>query len=180
MKDNFKMGDRVQVLDDAMEGVVIAVESTAVTIESTDGFVIKYQPKELIKIGDTKISVTYQDIRAVKSMKDVPVKNPKSPFKETTRGTPSFDLHIEKIVKSHKGMSNYDILNLQLETAQRHIEFAIKNRIPKIVLIHGVGAGVLKTELEYLYRKYDHIIVSEANYQLYGQGASELYFKQNN
>jgi hypothetical protein len=31
-------------------------------------------------------------------------------------------------------MSNYDILTLQSETAKRHIEFAIKNRIPKIVL----------------------------------------------
>jgi hypothetical protein len=36
-------------------------------------------------------------------------------------------------------MSNYDILTLQTETAKRHIEFAIRNRIPKIVFIHGVG-----------------------------------------
>jgi hypothetical protein len=32
------------------------------------------------------------------------------------------------------GMSNYDILTLQSETAKRHIEFAIRNRIRKIVL----------------------------------------------
>ncbi|MFY7664854.1 DNA mismatch repair protein MutS [Flavobacterium sp.] len=179
-KHSFKTGDRVQVLDDAVEGVITAIDTDSITIESTDGFLIKYQPNELIKIGETKIAVSYQDIRFAKSIKDVPQKVKKSPFKDKVRATPSFDLHIEKIVQSHKGMSNFDILNLQLETAQRHIEFAIKNRIPKIVLIHGVGAGVLKTELEYLYRKYDQIIVSEASYQLYGQGASELYFKQNN
>jgi hypothetical protein len=36
-------------------------------------------------------------------------------------------------------MSNYDILTLQSETAKRHIEFAIKNRIPKIVFYPWCG-----------------------------------------
>jgi uncharacterized protein YijF (DUF1287 family) len=82
-------------------------------------------------------------------------------------------------VASFKGMSNFDILELQLETAKRHIEFAINKKIQKIVLIHGVGEGVLKSELEFLYKKYPQIVYQEANYQKYGQGASELYFKQN-
>jgi hypothetical protein len=43
-------------------------------------------------------------------------------------------------------MSNYDILTLQSETAKRHIEFAIKNRIPKIVLSMEL-VKVLKAEL---------------------------------
>lgn len=55
-------------------------------------------------------------------------------------------------------MSNYDILTLQAETAQRHIEFAIRNRIPKIVFIHGVGEGILKSELDFLLGRYDNIV----------------------
>ena len=54
-------------------------------------------------------------------------------------------------------MSNYDILTLQTETAKRHIEFAIRNRIPKIVFIHGVGEGILKAELDFLLGRYDNI-----------------------
>lgn len=88
-------------------------------------------------------------------------------------------MHIEKLVKNKAGLSNFDILNLQIDTAKRHIEFAIKNRIPKIVLVHGVGEGVLKTELEYLFKKYPQITFQDANYQKYGLGATELYFKQN-
>jgi dsDNA-specific endonuclease/ATPase MutS2 len=47
-------------------------------------------------------------------------------------------------------MSNFDILNLQMETAKRHIDFAIRNRIPKIVFIHGVGEGILKGRTRFL------------------------------
>jgi hypothetical protein len=47
---------------------------------------------------------------------------------------PEFDFTHRKLVPNKRGMSNYDILTLQSETAKRHIEFAIKNRIPKIVL----------------------------------------------
>ena len=76
-------------------------------------------------------------------------------------------------------MNNFDILTIQLETAKRHIDFAIKNRIPKIILIHGVGEGVLKSELEFLFGRYDDVTFQDASYQKYGVGATELYFKQN-
>ena len=91
---------------------------------------------------------------------------------------PEFDLHIEKLVPNKRGMSNYDILTLQTETAKRHIEFAIRNRIPKIVFIHGVGEGILKSELDFLLGRYDNIAFAEANYQKYGQGATEVFIKQ--
>ena len=92
---------------------------------------------------------------------------------------PEFDLHIEKLVPHHRSMSNYDILTLQSETAKRHIEFAIRNRIPKIVFIHGVGEGVLKSELDFLLGRYDNIAFQDANYQKYGLGATEVFIKQN-
>jgi dsDNA-specific endonuclease/ATPase MutS2 len=68
---------------------------------------------------------------------------------------------------------------MQTETAKRHIEFAISNRIPKIVFIHGVGEGVLKSELDFLLGRYDMISFQDGNYQKYGLGATEVYFKQN-
>ena len=49
------------------------------------------------------------------------------------------DLHINQLVKSTRGMQNHEMLNLQLETAKRRLEFAIQNRIQRIVFIHGVG-----------------------------------------
>ena len=76
-------------------------------------------------------------------------------------------------------MSNYDMLTLQTDTAKRQLEFAIRKRIPKVVFIHGVGAGVLRQELEYLFGRYDNVKYYDANYQKYGSGATEVYIYQN-
>ena len=88
------------------------------------------------------------------------------------------DLHIHQLTDSTRGMDNYDMLNLQMETAKHKLEFAIKNRIPKIVFIHGVGEGVLKTELDYLFKNYN-VDFYAANYKKYGIGATEVYIYQN-
>jgi dsDNA-specific endonuclease/ATPase MutS2 len=88
------------------------------------------------------------------------------------------DLHIHKLIKSFKGLDNYDMLNLQLDTAKRKVEFAIHKGIPKIVFIHGVGEGVLKSELQSLLNKYP-VKHYDAAYKQYGLGATEVYVFQN-
>ncbi|MFL9829243.1 Smr/MutS family protein [Flavobacterium sp. ST-87] len=175
-------GDKVAVLDDAINGVVLSVKGEEVTVETEDGFVMNFTAGELIKTNDTSNlmdSVRRINVEEIKKEKTIP--KPRSFVKERKEketGVPEFDLHIEKLVKNKNRMSNYDILTLQAETAQRHIEFAIKNRIPKIVFIHGVGEGILKAELDFLLGRYDNIDFQEANYQKYGQGATEVFIRQ--
>jgi len=89
------------------------------------------------------------------------------------------DLHIHQLLSSTKGMQNHDMLNLQLDTAKRRLDFAISKRIQRVVFIHGVGEGVLKLELEYLLKRYDGIDFYPADYQKYGHGATEVYIFQN-
>ena len=84
-----------------------------------------------------------------------------------------------KAVKNPKSMGKFDMLNLQLDTAKRQLDFAINKRIQKIVFIHGVGEGVLKEELGYLFRKYDNVKFYDGDYQKYGLGATEVYIFQN-
>lgn len=174
-------GDKVSVLDDAIDGVVIEVKGAEVTIETNDGFNLTFKSTELIKIGSgNDMNFSFNKSQVI-SEKEVVKPNYINKDKKAKKEIPSpeFDLHIEKLVKSYKSMSNFDILNLQMETAKRHIEFAIRNRIPKIVFIHGVGEGVLKSDLDFLLGRYDNIVYQDANYQKYGLGATEVYFKQN-
>jgi len=180
----FNKGDKVSVLDDAINGIVLSVNNNDITIETEDGFVMSYLSKELIKINNSSElnkSMGSFNPNQIKQEKEEPkarsfVKEKKSKHEFAA---PEFDLHIEKLVPSFKGMSNYEILTLQSETAKRHIEFAIRNRIPKIVFIHGVGEGVLKAELDFLLGRYDSIDFREGNYQKYGLGATEVFIKQN-
>ena len=75
-------------------------------------------------------------------------------------------------------MDNFEMLSLQLETAKRKIEYAISKRISKIIFIHGVGEGVLKSELHYLFGRYP-VRFYDASYKKYGLGATEVYIYQN-
>lgn len=179
----FNIGDQVSVLDEAVDGVVRIVDQDRITIETSDGFTMTYFVKELIK--NQKSSALYKSNESVdlnKILKEKEIPKPRSFVKEKkAKGEippPEFDLHIEKLVKNFRGMSNYDILTLQSETAKRHIEFAIRNRIPKIVFIHGVGEGVLKSELDFMLGRYDNIDFKDGNYQKYGQGATEVFIRQ--
>lgn len=177
-------GDRVSVLDDDFNGVVLHVKDSQVTILTTDGFEMTYFVSELVKMSKTNIlrsSIGSTNFNQVKKEKEEP--KPRSFVREKKiKGEippPEFDLHIEKLVKNPRGMSNYDIMTIQLETAQRHLDFAIRNRIPKIIFIHGVGEGILKSELDYLFGRYENIDFRDGAYQKYGQGATEVIFKQN-
>ena len=84
------------------------------------------------------------------------------------------DLHIDKIINSSKGLKNFDILTIQLETARKRLNFAISKKIKSLIFIHGVGDGVLKLELEYILRSYENLKFFPANFRQYGDGATEV------
>ena len=166
-------GDKVSVLDEAINGIVVSVKNKEVLIETEDGFLMTFFVNELLKMQDSSNlmnSIKRIDLEEISKEKTEP--KPRSFVKEKKDKreipAPEFDLHIEKLVPNKRGMSNYDILTLQTETAKRHIEFAIRNRIPKIFFIHGVGEGILKAELDFLLGRYDGIDFHDANYQNMG------------
>lgn len=179
----FKPGDSVAALDDDLEGVVVEANSSTVTIQTADGFEMEFSPSELVKM-ETPIDELTEDVdlNRVLEEKRIPKKPTSRRIKPKERNAPPMevDLHIEKLVNSFRGMSNFDILNLQMETAKRQLDFAMRKRIQKIVFIHGVGEGVLKAELDYLLGRYDNLKFYDADFQKYGQGATEVYFFQNN
>lgn len=179
---NYKIGDVVAVIDDSIKGTVVKVETYQIHIETEDGFIMKYKSNELVKIAveQSEIAKTVVVPHHLTIKTDYVKGKKLSKIKSKKDGIPPMevDLHIEKLVKSFKRMDNYDILSMQLDTAKHKLEFAIRNKIPRVVFIHGVGEGILKEELDYLLRRYD-VSISEASYQKYGMGATEVYILQN-
>jgi len=184
MTQKFEIGDKVSVLDDDISGVVIKVNNDQISVETTDKFVMTFFVNELVKINNSNELSGFFSTQSLGSvLKDKEEPKKRSFVKEKRSRKDEFvlevDLHIEKLVPSKRGMNNYDILTLQMETAKRQLDFAIKNRMPKVVFIHGVGEGVLKAELDFMLGRYDTISFQDANYQKYGLGATEVYIKQN-
>jgi len=181
----FKLGDFVLVLDEDLSGIISNIQGDTISIETEDGFLLEFEANELV-LKNNKDSIASQifsksNIDAVVSEKEIPKRKnqPKTRTKDRYEPTMEVDLHINQLVKSSRSMSNHDMLTLQLNTAKHKLEFAINKRIQKIVFIHGVGEGVLKMELEYLFGRYGNVKFYDANYQKYGLGATEVYIYQN-
>ncbi len=180
--DRFKLGDRVEAIDELVIGTVIKIAPNQITIESVEGFELVFAPAELMPapgVGDFKVS--HYDVARIKDEKELSKRRSYHAPKKREAYTPvmEVDLHINQLVPSSKGMGNYEILNLQLDVAKRQLEFAMGKKIQKIVFIHGVGEGVLKEELHYFFKKYGNVKFYDANYQKYGLGATEVYIYQN-
>lgn len=181
-KNDFFLNDRVSVLNDDLSGYVVGVSNQQITIETSSGFELTFHASELVKISSNILdSSSFSGVSVQRVISEKTQKKSKQPKARTKSGSPmpmEVDLHIEQLVTSMKGLQHHDILNLQLDTAKSRLEFAISKRIQRIVFIHGIGEGVLKTELEYLLRRYDGIKFYPANFQKYGHGATEVYIEQ--
>lgn len=180
----FRPGDNVAVLDEDLEGKVISVSGFEVEIETSEGFVLSFPPEELVKTGEALPDILpdeVEDISEVIKQKEVAKKRTSHRIKPKERNQPPMevDLHIGKLVPRSGGLSNFEMLNIQMDTAKRQLEFAISKRIQKVVFIHGVGEGVLKAELETLFHRYENLKFYDADYQKYGLGATEVYIFQN-
>ena len=179
-----KPGDKVAVLDEDLEGKVLSVSGSDVEIETTEGFVLSFPSTELVKIGGSLPDILPPEVESfseVIKQKESSKKKKAPRIKPKERNQPPMevDLHIGKLVPKSGGLSNYEMLNIQMETARRQLEFAMSKRIQKVVFIHGVGEGVLRAELETLFNRYDNLKFYDADYQKYGLGATEVYIFQN-
>ena len=178
---SLKIGNKVAVLDDVLKGKVIGINGAEISVETTDGMIFKFNASELVRIDVEQHELSkFSDINnSILKEKIAQNKPKKSLFKKEKKEVIlEVDLHISKLTKSTRNMDNYDMLNLQLDTAKSKIEFAIAKRIAKVVFIHGVGEGVLRSELLRLLNKYP-VKFYDASYKKYGLGATEVYIFQN-
>lgn len=179
-----KIGDKVSVLDEDISGEITGITKNEITIIDSDGFEYQYLEKELVYDSNdfSDLTISLQNISEIISEKEQK-KNKNIPkVKSKDRSIPPMevDLHIQQLVPKTRGLDNFEMLNIQLDTARYKITFAISKKIQRIVFIHGVGEGVLRYELHRLLKEYDgQLKFYDADYQKYGIGATEVYLFQN-
>ena len=175
-----KVGDSVSVLDEDISGVITAISQDEVTVLDLDGFEYQYFKRELVlEFSDfSNIEISPQNIAEKEQKKYINTKRVKP--KDRNLPPMEVDLHIQHLVSKTRSLDNFEIMNIQLDTARRKIEFAFSKKIQRIVFIHGVGEGVLKYELHRLLKEYEsQLKFYDADYQKYGTGATEVYLFQN-
>ena len=140
-----KIGDKVSVLDEDISGEITGISKNEITIIDSDGFEYQYLEKELVYDSNdfSDLTISLQNISEIISEKEQKKnKNiPKVKSKDRSLPPMEVDLHIHQLVPKTRGLDNFEMLNIQLDTARYKITFAISKRIQRIVFIHGVGEG---------------------------------------
>jgi len=88
------------------------------------------------------------------------------------------DLHIEKITDDWNGLSNHEIVTLQLKTFEKYYDLAIAHMQPSLIVVHGVGTGRLREEIheQLKHRKEVKTFVNQYH-PAFGYGATEILFE---
>lgn len=122
--------------------------------------------------------LTLDDFQKVVKEKEVKSSRLKN-IKKSTVDEMVVDLHINELLDSSSGLSNREMLEIQMEKVESEMNLAIKNKVKRIVFIHGVGQGVLKQEVaKLLQRKFKKYYFQDASFQEYGYGATMVSLRK--
>tara|TARA_B110000027_G_scaffold12819_1_gene12004 strand:+ start:371 stop:949 length:579 start_codon:yes stop_codon:yes gene_type:complete len=183
----FNVGDKVRFLNSDGYGIITKIlGSNTVELENNFGFQEEYEISELVSerkqedYQTENLSFDYQiksKINAEKtSKKNLDLKRKfKHLEKYGSKERVVIDLHIENLIDTHNGMSNSEILKIQMTHFKLFLNKSIDKKQRKIVVIHGVGEGVLRHEIRKeldIYHPYFEYY--DASYDEFGYGATEI------
>ena len=179
--NKLKVGDLVNFMGDNSQGKVVAIlPENNYEIEIDAGFTI---PVNRLEIEKKWVQHIEFDEKQLKRQKKID-KNKSSNRVSKPHKAPSkffhdheIDLHIENLIESWMGLSNFDIVSIQLSSFRKRFNQALVNNEPFLVVIHGVGKGVLRNEIYNYLRQFPDIKVGPADTKIYGMGASEILIK---
>jgi hypothetical protein len=146
-----------------------------------------YFDEKAIIVNITEMSLIYEIERMVTETEDkfiiqkkrkgtLPKKQPLNPIMNSE--IEEVDLHIEQLTDNFSGLSNSEIMDIQMSKFSIALEGAIRNNVKKIVFIHGVGNGKLKYEIrKTLDSKYPKLHYQDASFMEYGYGATMVMIK---
>ena len=174
----YNIGDKVSVVHEDITGEVKDLLGEKVILIDADGFERAYHQYEIapvstqnqFKISDEVLNKDHQERLNHLNPKTAPLKKHE------------IDLHIEELLDSYQNMTNHEILMKQMESCKRFVSKAIESNLPRVILIHGKGEGVLKTEIYHFLNnlKYQNgytLTFHEAQFTEYGYGgATEVIF----
>ncbi|NJM94829.1 MAG: hypothetical protein HC842_09350 [Cytophagales bacterium] len=88
------------------------------------------------------------------------------------------DLHIEALRPDHVHIPSSEILGIQLQAFEKALDQALLTRANSLTLIHGVGNGVLKTEIHKRLSEMSHLYkhYKDAHKEKFGYGATLVQF----
>jgi len=183
----FKIGDKVRFLNSDGYGIITKILGlNTVELENNFGFQEEYKISDLVPERsqndyktdnlsfDNQLKSKINSDETNKNLTDLK-RNFNHLEKYGSNDRVVIDLHIENLIDSYKGMSNGEILKIQMTRFKRFLNNSIDRRQRKVVVIHGVGEGILRHEIRKeldIYHPYFEYY--DASYEEFGYGATEI------
>ena len=196
MRD-FKVGDLVKFLNDVGTATVLRVEGNVVIVEDEDGFERSVERAELMDAGDRdqdekKYGNKLPDVaqlltqevgeRRMKELqRDFEVRYQHAQATSMSRRDAHMevDLHIHELVEDQRGLADGAKLAIQMAHFDRMMDIAKREKLRRIVFIHGVGQGVLRHQIRTaLDQHHPDCNYREGDPRRYGSGATEVWLGQ--
>jgi len=196
MRD-FKIGDLVKFLNDVGTATVLRVEGNVVIVEDEDGFERSVERAELMDAGDRdqdekKYGNKLPDVaqlltqevgeRRMKELqRDFEVRYQHAQATSMSRRDAHMevDLHIHELVDDQRGLADGAKLAIQMAHFDRMMDIAKREKLRRIVFIHGVGQGVLRHQIRTaLDQHHPDCNYREGDPRRYGSGATEVWLGQ--
>jgi hypothetical protein len=110
--------------------------------------------------------------------KGVKIYNLKEARKHLPPARTIVDLHIEKLMDDWKGLTNAEILNIQLKEFDKWYDLAVAHHQSQFIVIHGVGMGRLRDEIHDALRLKKEVKTFVNQFHpSFGFGATEIFFQ---
>jgi DNA-nicking Smr family endonuclease len=181
------VGHKVKFINENLEGEIVSIISDKkVLVNCCDGFDHEVLIAEIVIVGEDNThlySVDEEEI-STKINADANETEKKSFLTKYTNankykyeGVLEVDLHLERLVEFPEKLADWQRLQTQMQHVKNCLSSAREKKIKKIVFIHGVGTGVLKTELHNYLANFDNMTIKDADSREYGSGATEVIIK---
>ncbi len=165
----FRLNDKVRFVNENGEGIIKEIHRDRLLIENEFGFDEFYRFNEVIPAQNT---INEKEITVEKSKEGIIKSKTKKAENERV-----VDLHFSQLVDFTMGFTSHQKFTLQLNEAKKAIEKARKDKLKKLILIHGKGTGKLEQALYKLLKQEKDIEFFDADFQRYKLGAVEIQFK---
>ena len=164
----FSIGEVISILNETGNYTVVSIGSEVINVVDEHGFDLAISLDKAVKIHHFKTGAI--------SIKDSDKPKPKKQTKFAEE-VPRLDLHFESFDTHKYEVSAHEKFTIQMNTFKRFINDHLKNKTTRVLIIHGVGEGRLKSEILACLRGRNGYDMNDANYSQRGVGASYIDIK---
>jgi hypothetical protein len=179
-----ELGHKVKFTNEDLVGEIISIISEdKVVVSCSDGFDQTVDLTDIIIIGEDNqlnysVSQTKLSAKIASNLKDVGSSKLLNRYTNTSKyqigRVVEIDLHLEELVEFPSKLDDWQKLHTQMQHVKNCLGAATAKKVKRLVFIHGVGTGVLKTELHNYLSRFENLDFKVGDFNEYGTGATEV------